>query len=106
MYAVDGNSGTRWESAFSDPQWISVDLGTAATISRVYLNWEGAYAISYSIEVSANGTTWSTVYSTTTGDGGIDNVTFAPVNAKFVRLTGTQRGTQYGYSLWDMEVYP
>ncbi|WP_239616227.1 galactose-binding domain-containing protein [Cohnella mopanensis] len=106
IYAVDGDSGTRWESAYSDPQWISVDLGTPATISRVYLNWEGAYAKSYSIEVSANGTAWTTVYSTTTGDGGIDNVTFTPVNAKIVRLTGTQRGTQYGYSLWDLEVYP
>ncbi|MEV6971538.1 discoidin domain-containing protein, partial [Hamadaea sp. NPDC051192] len=25
--AVDGNTGTRWSSAFSDPQWLQVDLG-------------------------------------------------------------------------------
>ncbi len=25
--AVDGNPGTRWSSAFSDPQWVQVDLG-------------------------------------------------------------------------------
>ena len=25
--AVDGNTGTRWSSAFSDPQWLEVDLG-------------------------------------------------------------------------------
>ncbi|MGV9273863.1 discoidin domain-containing protein [Streptomyces griseosporeus] len=25
--AVDGNPSTRWSSAFSDPQWIRVDLG-------------------------------------------------------------------------------
>ena len=29
--AVDGNTGTRWSSAFSDPQWIQVDLGATAT---------------------------------------------------------------------------
>ncbi len=42
--AVDGNTGTRWSSAFSDPQWIQVDLGATATIDQVVLNWEPAYA--------------------------------------------------------------
>ena len=42
--ATDGNTGTRWSSAFSDPQWIQVDLGATATISQVVLNWEAAYA--------------------------------------------------------------
>ena len=32
--AVDGNTGTRWSSAFSDPQWIQVDLGATATSPR------------------------------------------------------------------------
>jgi len=104
-WAVDGNPGTRWESAFSDPQWISVDLGAAQSVGRVYLNWEGAYASSYAIEVSTDGNAWSPVYSTATGDGGIDEITFSPVNARYVRLTGTQRGTPYGYSLWELEVY-
>jgi hypothetical protein len=26
--ATDGNTGTRWSSAFSDPQWLEVDLGS------------------------------------------------------------------------------
>lgn len=30
--AVDGNTGTRWSSTFSDPQWLTVDLGATATI--------------------------------------------------------------------------
>ena len=42
--AVDGNTGTRWSSAFSDPQWLQVDLGATHRISRVALNWEAAYA--------------------------------------------------------------
>ncbi|MFC0216591.1 discoidin domain-containing protein [Paenibacillus chartarius] len=104
--AVDGNAGTRWESAFSDPQWMQVDLGAAASISHIVLNWEAAYGKSYLIEVSTNGTTWTQVYSTTTGDGNIDDITFAPTSARYVRLTGTQRGTPYGYSLWELSVYP
>src|SRR4051794_9298311 len=33
--AVDGDTGTRWSSTFSDPQWLGVDLGSTVTISRV-----------------------------------------------------------------------
>src|SRR5262245_34534888 len=67
--AVDGNTGTRWSSAFSDPQWIQVDLGTTATIDQVTLIWEPAYATAYQIQTSTNGSTWITIYSTTTGTG-------------------------------------
>src|ERR1039458_6159388 len=47
--AFDGNTGpakwTRWSSAWSDPQWISVDLGSTQAISKVLLDWEVAYEI-------------------------------------------------------------
>ena len=42
--AVDGNGNTRWASQFSDAQWIQVDLGATATVDRVELRWEAAYA--------------------------------------------------------------
>ncbi|GAA3422725.1 ThuA domain-containing protein [Streptosporangium vulgare] len=103
--AVDGNGGTRWSSAFSDPQWISVDLGSARQVSRVRLNWEAAYGRAYRIETSANGTTWTQAYATTTGDGGVDDVSFTATSARYVRVYGTQRATPYGYSLWELEVY-
>ncbi|MBO7744630.1 discoidin domain-containing protein [Paenibacillus sp. MWE-103] len=103
--AVDGDKSTRWESAFGDPQWISVDLGSAQTVGRVLLNWENASAKAYAIEVSTDGEHWTKVYATSEGDGGIDNVFFAPVDARYVKVTGTQRNTPYGYSLFELEVY-
>ncbi|MBD3917193.1 cellulase family glycosylhydrolase [Paenibacillus sp. PR3] len=103
--AFDGNSSTRWSSVYSDPQWISVDLGSAIAISGVMLNWEVAYGKAYSIQTSLDNSTWTTVYSTTTGDGGIDNISISSRDARYVRMNGTQRGTSYGYSLWDFEVY-
>ncbi|TVY02107.1 carbohydrate-binding protein [Cohnella terricola] len=103
--AVDGNSATRWSSLFADPQWISVDLGSVQTVSRVKLNWEAAYAKSYQIQVSTDGNGWENVYTTTTGGGGVEDVTFSAKSARYVRVYGTQRGTAYGYSLWDFEVY-
>jgi hypothetical protein len=102
--AVDGNTGTRWSSAFSDPQWIQVDLGTTATINRVVLNWEAAYASAYQIQVSANGSTWTTVHSTTTGAGGTESLAVSG-SGRYVRMYGTARHTGYGYSLWEFQVW-
>ncbi len=104
-YAVDGNSGTRWASEYSDPQWISVDLGATYDIERVRLNWEVAHASAYQVQVSDNGLNWSTIYSTSSGNGGIDNLTGLQGTGRYIRVYGTVRGTQWGYSLWDFEVY-
>ncbi|MEV5606423.1 discoidin domain-containing protein, partial [Streptomyces sp. NPDC052299] len=102
--AVDGDNGTRWSSAFSDPQWIKVDLGTSASVSQIALKWEAAYAKSYKIEFSTDNSTWSTAYSTTTGPGGDETLNVSGT-ARYVRLTGTTRATGYGYSLWEFQVF-
>jgi hypothetical protein len=102
--AVDGNTGTRWSSAFSDPQWLQVDLGTTATITSVSLNWEAAYARSFQIQTSANGSSWTTIYSTTTGAGGVQNLSVSG-SGRYVRLYATARATAYGYSLWEFQVF-
>ncbi|HJP77320.1 MAG TPA: discoidin domain-containing protein [Pseudonocardiaceae bacterium] len=102
--AVDGNLGTRWSSQFSDPQWLEVDLGATHTLSQVTLNWETAYATGYQIQASTDGTNWTTIYSTTTGTGGNQTI---PVSGsgRYVRIYGTARATQWGYSLWEFQVY-
>ncbi|HET7504309.1 MAG TPA: thaumatin family protein [Kofleriaceae bacterium] len=102
--AVDGNGGTRWSSAFSDPQWIRVDLGATHTINRIVLRWEAAFARAYQIQTSPDGNTWTTIHSTTSGAGGVED--FAVTGSgRFVRMNGTARATQWGYSLWEFEVY-
>ncbi|MFG3016240.1 beta-1,3-glucanase family protein [Streptomyces cinerochromogenes] len=102
--AVDGNPGTRWSSAFADPQWLQVDLGSAQRISRVTLTWEAAYAKAYQIQTSTDAANWTTVYSTTTATGGTQNLTVTG-SGRYVRIYGTARATQYGYSLWEFQVY-
>jgi hypothetical protein len=37
--------------------------------------WETAYATSYQIQVSSDNSTWTTIYSTTTGAGGVELLT-------------------------------
>ncbi|MFG3581282.1 discoidin domain-containing protein [Micromonospora chersina] len=102
--ALDGRTTTRWSSQFSDPQWLSVDFGGVATISRVVLNWEAAYATGYRLETSADGNTWATIYSTTTGRGGVEQLAVTG-SGRYLRLYGTARATGYGYSLWEFQVY-
>src|SRR5689334_22697304 len=105
--AVDGNAGTRWASAAAvDPQFIQVDLGATYNITRVVLNWEAAYATAYQIQVSAAaGGPWTNIYTTTTGNGAIDDLTGLSGSGRYVRMNGTTRATQWGYSLWEFEVY-
>ncbi|HWG28271.1 discoidin domain-containing protein, partial [Actinospica sp.] len=98
--ATDGNTGTRWSSAFSDPQWLEVDLGASAQINSVTLDWEAAYATGFQIQVSSNNSTWTSIYSTTTGTGGNQSLTVSGTG-RYVRMYGTARATQYGYSLWE-----
>ncbi|MGE5610701.1 MAG: glycoside hydrolase family 2 protein [Bacillota bacterium] len=105
-YAVDGKSETRWSSEFSDRQWLAIDLGSIQTVSRVELNWEAACAKAYSIDVSADGQKWQQIYTTVNGKGGVETIRFTPVQARWVRMSGTQRATPYGYSLWEMKVFP
>ncbi|MGW4892502.1 discoidin domain-containing protein [Kitasatospora sp. NPDC004240] len=102
--AVDGDLGTRWSSAFSDNQWLQVDLGTPAALSRVDLRWEAAYAKAYRIEISLNGTDWTTAYSTANSPGGNESVAVNGT-ARYVRLQGVTRATGYGISLWEFQVF-
>jgi beta-glucanase (GH16 family) len=106
--ALDFDPATRWATSsvngWVDPGWISVDLGAPATITRVVLQWDPAYATAYQIQVSDNNSTWRTIYSTTTGRGFKETLTVSGTG-RYVRMFGTARATQWGYSLWEFQVY-
>jgi hypothetical protein len=97
--------GTRWSSAFSDPQWIYVDLGANYNISQVKITWETAYGRDYQIQVSTNGTTWTTIKTITGNTSLVNDHTGLNATGRYVRIYGTARGTQWGYSIFELEVY-
>ena len=72
--------------------------------ARSCCSWEAAYARAFQIQTSADGTTWTTVYTTTTGTGGTQTLTVTGTG-RYVRMYGTARATGYGYSLWEFQVY-
>ncbi len=102
---TDGNPGSRWASNSSDAEWIYVDLGREQDINGVKLNWEEAYGRAFKIQVSDDTKSWKDVYENGDGHVGIQQITFDEVKGRYVRMYGLQRGSGWGYSLWDFEVY-
>ncbi|WP_254409744.1 discoidin domain-containing protein [Streptomyces sp. AC495_CC817] len=104
--AVDGSATTRWASVEGvDPQWIRIDLGAGATVNKVVLKWEAAYATKYRVEISADGTSWTTLATEAAGNGGTDEFTGLNGTGRYLRIHGTARATAYGYSLYEVEAY-
>jgi chitosanase len=104
--AVDGSTDTRWAStAGAGTQWLRVDLGAAQTVDRVRLVWEKAYARTYRIQLSGNGAGWTDIYSTTSGNGGTDDLKKLSGGGRYLRVLATRRGTSAGYSLREVQVY-
>jgi hypothetical protein len=107
--AFDNNATTtRWNSAQSDPQWLQIDLGASRFINRVTLDWETANAKDYTVQVSTDGTNFTTIATKTamaTGNHRIDDLTGLSGTGRYVRINGTARNTTFGYSIWEMDVY-
>ncbi|QRN55656.1 discoidin domain-containing protein [Dyella caseinilytica] len=118
--AVDGNLSTRWGSAVAnapptpavagvDPSWLQIDLGSVQSFNTVVINWENAYATQYQIlytnaDPSTN-PTWNVAYTNNAGVGGTETLNFPTVSGRYIRLNGIQRATQYGYSVYEFQVY-
>ena len=119
--AFDGDSQTRWSSAWSngsgqteadtnidadpDSEWIDVDLGAAHEVSSVLFDWAATYSTNYDIQISLDGINWNTVFSETASDGGIDSVVFETKKlGRFVRMQGNARSLEFGHSMWEFEV--
>jgi len=102
--ANDGSLSTRWSSAFTDPQWIRIDLQSVYNLTGARIYWEAAAAKNFEIQVSPDGTTWTSLYSTSSGDGGTDSFVFSTA-ARYIRMNSTARITQYGNSIFEFEVF-
>ncbi|MBN2714058.1 MAG: discoidin domain-containing protein, partial [Planctomycetes bacterium] len=102
--AFDTDPGTRWSSRSTDSEWISVDLGSQCSLKRAVLVWETAFGKDYDIEGSDDGNTWRKLGEMRNGDGGTDEINLEG-KARFVRMKGIKRGTNWGWSLFSFDIY-
>nr|WP_239063671.1 discoidin domain-containing protein [Bacteroides sp. 51] len=102
---TDNNLNSRWSSHSNNNEWIYIDLQKQENIFGVGLNWEKAYGKKYKIQVSDDAQSWKDVSTVTYGRVGIQKIYFDDIKARYVRMQGMERGTGWGYSLWDFKVY-
>ncbi len=107
MAPVDGNLQTRWApKSSSDNEWIYFDLGREKVISKITINWEDAYAVKYEILASSDSKSWNRVILKDEGRGGVENLEFEPVKARFVKIAALRRvNPEWGFSMWEFEIY-
>ena len=105
--AIDGDNGTRWESAQTDDEWFLLDLGQSRTFNYFKINWEGAYAKQFQLLASADGETFSPIYT----ESNLDHASWqkiyleTAVTAQYIKYQGIERATQWGQSFYEFEVY-
>lgn len=102
--AMDGDWRTRWAAQPDDPQWIQFDFGKPVDLVGVIIDWETAFASEYQLMLSDDGTHWQTVFEMRGGKGGRDTLSFPRRYARYLRLYCTRRGTNFGYSLFELDL--
>ena len=106
--AIDGNTGTRWESEHKvDPQWICVNFGARKKFNTVQLVHEGAYIKTYDIQISDDGENFTTIKHVSETLSGFPYEQTIELGfdyaAQYLRIYGTERGeSNYGYSLYEL----
>jgi len=100
----DGLTTTRYSSLYEDDQWIEIDLEGEFEVKQMNLLWEAAYGKVYELLASKDGENWTLVASEESGKEGSNNYTFTPIEARYIRLNLLERGTDWGFSLYEVEV--
>ncbi|HPM13555.1 MAG TPA: discoidin domain-containing protein, partial [Bacteroidales bacterium] len=101
----DSLKTTRWSSSYTNAQWLTIDLQQIYTIDRMQILWEAAYGSQYTIAISTDSIIWNIIYTESAGNGDEDTVSVSDNPARYVRWQGIQRATDFGYSIFEFEVY-
>lgn len=113
----DGNEGTRWETKYEDgatdaekdAQWWLCKMAEESEFNTVQILWEGAYAKSFKLEISNDSTVWTEIAKIE--DQKLESFPYLQTisvgerKAKYLRFTGIARGTNYGYSFWELRAF-
>ena len=109
--AIDGDDSTRWttNAAQSGSEWISIDLSAVTRFNRVSFNHTnfaaGDYPRNFYVEVSSNGSSWTTVYTGTgSSSSKVTTASFTPTTARFVRINQTGSAGDY-WSVGELNIF-
>lgn len=100
---IDDNYGSRWSSKFTDDEWITLDLGKVQKVNSISICWEVAFALRYEIQVSNDAESWENIHIENNSTGGTDQIDLN-IKTQYIRIFGIKRATEYGYSIWEINV--
>lgn len=103
--AIDKDDNSRWGSAFTDNEWLTLDYGSSVSISRVRISWENAHAKKYLLQTSEDNKTWTTVKTVENSAGGVEDLTGLGGQGRYLRVQGVTRSTGYGYSIFEIQAF-
>lgn len=105
---VDGDDTNKWQVVLEN-SWFVLDLGTNYDLRELQIRWETAYADSFKIETSVNGTDYSEpiVYSRKLNfTGNYEEVLpFVKANVRYIKLTNLRSATQWDPYIHEFRVY-
>ncbi|MEV4514219.1 ThuA domain-containing protein [Dactylosporangium sp. NPDC049525] len=110
---VNGGNADKWCS-LGATKWWQVDLGSSQSVSRVVIRHAGAGGENaawntrdFDIQVSTNGTTWTTVASPRGNTANVTTHTFAATNARYLRLNvlAPTSNTDAAARIYEFEAY-
>ena len=103
--AIDGNEGTRWESASTDDETWTLDMGKRRIFNTIKILWEGAYAKEFTLTYSVDGENWSDLYTETNlTQAGWQEINVNKTTARYIKYHGTKRATDWGQSFYEFQV--
>ena len=102
--AKDGKTNTWWRSGTAEPQWIEVDMARPAMVCGFSLQWGEPHAAAYSVQTRLDREQWATQCETTNSDGGWDQTSIEPTEARYVRVTVHKGLEGTGAALCALEI--
>ena len=104
--AIDGDPLTSWKSKNESSPWIYVDFEKVMDFKRVVLNWGSNYGILYRLQAVSETGAITTIYTQSSGKGGIEEITNLTGSGRYLRLLCSQKHIlDSGYVLNEFEIY-
>lgn len=104
--AIDGNFGTRWIAASTDPCTFDIDLGIKCSIDELEIFWETASASDYDVLVSNDQVNWTTakVFTDLAYGERKDVIDTIDEEYQFIRLSMKKPSTVWPYSIFEINI--
>ena len=116
--AIDSDPGTSWQIVYvngkndapptTSPDYFQVDLGSTQNFNQIVMDTRknaSSFVRDFKVWVSGDASNWTNVASVDNSAMGVSRVSFASQNARYIRVTGTRFGKDWGVNRDGTQTY-